>query len=194
MSWFQKKLFKAVSLALFLLLACPYVANAQSVDDDDRQLDEQQLNAFAREAGNANLTELQRQGLATRVHSFSNTVAQRQDTEGDLLQRAQQLEAEVSSGAVVRSGNPAPPAPEPLSQTENMIVLGVAIVLDLLIVRRPFMSWYRRQRLFISGKNSVDILGKHIGNRLTFEAFIFILSFALVFFLAVYLKAMFHKG
>jgi len=80
---------------------------------------------------------------------------------------------------------------EPLSQTQSIDVLVVSILLDLLIVRRPFMAWYRRQLLFMRGSNSVDILFKQIGNRLFFEAFIFGLTYFLVFWAAT---AALHKG
>jgi hypothetical protein len=53
------------------------------------------------------------------------------------------------------------------------IVSGIAV---LPIVRPPFMSWYQSSRWMIFGRGPVEILFRQIGMRISFEAFIFVVS------------------
>jgi hypothetical protein len=211
-----------VRLSFLILVVCSLSpANAQSPDNDLHELDNQQLDAFEREAANSNLTPLQIDGLETRIQNFSRKLAERSG-EQDIFQRSLQLAATISAKKDSGSVQPVQPSlntepsairagaiprvenqtysetsqvssTEQLSQTQSVLMLVAAGLLDLLIVRRPFMAWYRRQVLFIRGANSVDILFKQILNRAVFEAFIFFLSFALVYVGGQHVKPMFHK-
>jgi hypothetical protein len=196
MPWANNTSLNIVRLSLLILVMCSFSpAFAQSPDDDPRELDNQQLDAFEREAANSNLTPLQIDGLEARIQNFSHKLAERLD-ENDILQRALQLEAAISAPRPAEQPHSetsqVPTSTEPPSQRQSDLMLVGAGLLDLLIVRRPSMAWYRRQALFIRGANSVDILFKQIFNRAVFEAFIFFLSFALVFVGVQKFKALFH--
>lgn len=47
-----------------------------------------------------------------------------------------------------------------------------ALLLDVLLVRHPFMMWYRKRRWVVRGRDSVDVLYGHLGSRLKFELLI----------------------
>jgi len=71
------------------------------------------------------------------------------------------------------------PSSNELSEKDQIVfwITGVlGGLLDIFIVRRPLMAWYRGGWWYIRGAGPVDILLKQIWYRLGFEVFIFFIS------------------
>lgn len=71
---------------------------------------------------------------------------------------------------------PTPGAVDGLAAIVPLIYWIASTIFAYPFVRRKMMNWYRSQRKMFFGKNSVDIMNAQIGNRMSFEGQILIIS------------------
>jgi hypothetical protein len=79
-------------------------------------------------------------------------------------------EGDSASPARATGSNLKQTSPKKLSTGVRMF-LG-ALMLDFLVVRHPFMMWYRKRRWVVRGRDSVDVFYGHMGSRVKFEILI----------------------